>query len=130
MKHQAIVKNHKLIFGDNDRFKLDVAKNEGDFVTITVDKPKKRRSNDLNAYYWGAVIKILSDFTGFEKEEMHEVLKLKFLLNKKQMPDGKWIEYTKSTKGLNSEDMIEYVEQIKRWATSELDVYIPDPNEL
>ena len=60
---------------------------------------------------------------------MHEVLKRKFLFAKKKIND-EWVEYTLSTTKLSNTDMVEFIENVKRWAAEHLDVYIPDPNEI
>ena len=39
----------------------------------------KQRSNQQSRYYWGIVVQILSEHTGFTKDEVHELLKRKFL---------------------------------------------------
>lgn len=50
-----------------------------------ITKPKRTRSLAENKYYWGIVIKILSDYTGFDPDEMHEVIKYKFLAEKQRI---------------------------------------------
>jgi hypothetical protein len=101
---------------------------EGDRIWISVGRlsDKKIRSVEANNYYWGVVVHMLSLETGYEKDEMHEALKLKFL----QWEPLEGIPTTVSTSKLSSDQFAEYVERIKRWAAIDLGVYIPSPNDL
>lgn len=88
------------------------------------------RSLRQNSYYWGVVIKILSDYTGFEPDEMHEDLKNRFLKYYKVIKaTGEERELAKSTSNLSTEEFEAYLDMIRRWAMIEHDVYIPLPNE-
>ena len=41
-------------------------------LTVTVQKYRKKRSKDANRYYFGCVVKGLSDYTGYTEAEMHD----------------------------------------------------------
>jgi hypothetical protein len=97
-------------------------------VELKIDRDK--RSGQQNKYYHGIVVKILSDETGFTPDEMHETLKYKFLRYSKALPNGEEVQIIMSTTDLDTKEFEEYLEQIKRFAIQELDVYIPDPNEI
>jgi hypothetical protein len=60
---------------------------------------------------------------------MHEILKYKFLKTIKVIPDKEGMPYIKSTTKLNTGEFEEYLAKIKQWAASELDCFIPDPND-
>ena len=96
---------------------------------IEIREDRDQRSGNQNRYYFGCVIKILSDETGFERNEMHEHLKLRFLKYYKPLPNGEFIELVKSTKDLDTKEMEDYLEKIRMFAAQELDVQIPLPNE-
>lgn len=73
---------------------------------------------------------MLSDHTGFTPEDMHEILKHKFLerhvvVQEKSRDDI--IRIPKSTKILTTEEFKVYLEQIKEWASIDLGVVLPDP---
>ena len=114
---------------DRAKFDSDILRYEEKTVVITVREQKKRRSLNLNAYYWSVVVKLLSDNTGYDKDEMHEVLKSMFLRTKYQIK-GIWIHGTKSTTKLNNQEMQTYIEECKTFASTTLSLYIPDPNEV
>ena len=82
------------------------------------------RSLNENSYYWKIVVRTLSDHTGFEPEEMHELLKWKFL----RVVRGK-LEACRSTTSLSTVDFEDYLSKIRMWASQELNCWIPEPNE-
>jgi hypothetical protein len=128
-KHLAFIKNGNVTYQNKDKFDDHVLSYEGKTVVITVGEQKKRRSLNLNSYYWAVVVKLLSEETGYDKDEMHEVLKSMFLRTRYQIK-GIWIDGTKSTTKLSNKEMNDYLEEVKRFATTTLGVYIPDPNEV
>lgn len=128
-KHLAFIKNGNVTYQNRELFDDHMFSYEGKTVVITVREQKKRRSLNLNSYYWAVVVKLLSEETGYDKEEMHEVLKSMFLRTRYQIK-GIWIDGTKSTTKLSNKEMNDYLEEVKRFATTTLSVYIPDPNEV
>jgi hypothetical protein len=95
---------------------------------IEIKQYREGRSNPQNRYYWGVVLSLLSNHTGFTPEEMHETLKQKFLFTFKPLPTGEEIKIPGSTADLDTAQFEEYLEHVKRFAIQELDVLIPDPN--
>jgi|TARA_R100000084_G_scaffold55942_1_gene23571 hypothetical protein len=128
-KHKAFVKNGKVTFQNREQFDNDVSGNEGKNVYITIREQKNRRSLNLNSYYWAVVVKLVSVETGYDKEEAHEILKSMFLRTKYQIK-GIWVDGMKSTTKLSNQEMIDYIDEVKRFASSSLGLYIPDPNEV
>jgi hypothetical protein len=88
------------------------------------------RSKKQNAYYWGVLIKTIIEYTGHDKEEMHEILKVAHNLKTFHKPGGGVIEYGGSTKLLNTKEFTVYIDKCRQWALNELAVYIPSPNEI
>ena len=128
-KHKAFVKNGKVTFQNREQFDNDVSGNEGKNVYITIREQKNRRSLNLNSYYWAVVVRLVSVETGYDKEEAHEILKSMFLRTKYQIK-GIWVDGMKSTTKLSNQEMIDYIDEVKRFASSSLGLYIPDPNEV
>jgi hypothetical protein len=106
-------------------FRLAFAKyKQGTEIEVLVRKPKRTRSGEQNAYYWGVVIDLISADTGFSPDEAHDSLRVKFLTDMTgDMPK------VKSTTELSTSEFMDYVAQIQRFAAEFLDLYIPDPNE-
>jgi len=91
---------------------------------MIVRKKKKKRSNKENRYYWGIVIKMISDYTGFSEDEAHDSMRMLFLKDR----SGK-VETIKSSKDLSTVEFEEYLSKIRMFASKELSLYIPDPNQ-
>ena len=70
--HRATIKGGKIKFVDKDRFQEEVYKHEGQEIHITIGKLEKKRSIYENNYYWGVVIKMFSEETGIDQNDMHE----------------------------------------------------------
>ena len=119
------VEKGKLVLKLQDRFNDYLRSLEGQEVQVVVGKPRKPRSNQENRYYWGVVIKLLSEHTGYSEDEMHDALRMLFLTDKtSKMPT------LKSTALLSTVEFEEYMSQIRMWASTELQVYVPEPNEV
>jgi len=128
LKHIAKVAKGKLHFADKERLNQDVKRYEERTVEVTISEYRPKRSNQLNQYYWGVVVKIISDYTGYTKEETHELLKQTFL-KKKVLINDEWYDTTESTTKLDNKQMLEFIEQVKQWAAETFYLYIPDPHE-
>lgn len=104
----------------------------GSHVEIVIRKHRDKRTDLQNQYYWGVVIKILSNHFGYEPEEMHEELKLMFNPIQSKIDPNRKIGG--STTKMNTVefyvDQDSYVERIARWAASEYGVYIPPPKKM
>lgn len=73
---------------------------------------------------------LASEF-GYYKDEMHDLLRRKFLSYTKENPyTGETEMFARSTTKLNTADMEIYLEAIRSWALSEFAVYLPLPNEF
>ena len=87
--------------------------------------PKKQtRSQAQNSYMWGVVYKIISDETGYTPDECHQLMAKQFLAYESQ---GEM--FVKSTTRLNTKEMEDYLENVRRFATTELHCFIPLPRE-
>ena len=93
--------------------------------TNTPDK----RSIQQNKYIWGVIYKIVSEESGYTDEEVHEIFKTLFL--KRYVSIGKKeIRITKSTTELDTNEFNEYCESIRVWCSFNLNLNIPEPNEV
>ena len=111
---------------------INYLKELGNDYIVDVKKKRNTRSNMQNNYYWKCIVQELADFTRFFPDEMHDILRAKFL-NEWQMIDvnDKKIGVNKigSTTALNTKDFEVYTEQIRIWALSDLGIRLMLPNE-
>lgn len=115
----------KLKLDDQYYFNQHIKLLDGKRVILTLDKYVKPRSDNQNRYLWGVVYKILGEELGYLPEEIHDAMKLKFLI-----VHGNKIATLKSTTELSTKEFEEYVFNIRQWASMELQINIPEPNEI
>ena len=97
---------------------------EGTEIKYTLGIYRNTRSNEQNRYMWGIVYMMISDRTGYFVEEVHDAMKIKFLTIE-ETP----LHRVRSTSTLDTLEMEEYLSNIRTWASLELEIYIPLPNE-
>ena len=91
---------------------------------LTLEKDHPRRTSSENRYYWGVVLKLISESTGYTPEECHAIFKDMFNSYEK---NGR--RFSKSTTKLKTVEFENYLEKIRRFAATDLLIYIPNPNE-
>jgi hypothetical protein len=94
-------------------------------VELRTARPK--RSNQANRYYHGVVVKAIADHCGYQPDEMHELLAMKFLRLDDDPVTG--APRRLRTPACNTAEFAAYIEQIRLWAASELDVHIPEASQ-
>jgi len=104
-------------------------------VLIRIERLRATRSQRQNAWYWGVIVQMLADHTGYTPDEMHEVLKAKFIPKRFAVADGNGeirdeLVIGGSTVVLNTVEFGEYCEAIRGWAAADLHVVIPDPIDV
>jgi len=108
---------------------------EGCDIDVTTEKHREKRSINQNKYYWGVVIELLchgedgKGGTGYSTDEMHELVRGKFLAEEKKV--GKdIIHYSRSTTSLKTNEFETLMTKIREWASAELEIFVPLPNEV
>lgn len=90
------------------------------------------RSEQANAYYWH-VLGLIAEHTGETEDDLHEFFKVKFISKRVALCDGNGevkddVVIGGSTSKLSRRDFFDYVENIRHFALTELDVTTPDPD--
>lgn len=131
----AQVKNGRLFFRNRKAFDANVAQlKEGWSMEVTVKRQRATRSQYQNRYYWGVVVELIAEHTGYTPDEIHDILKAKFIPKRLALCDGNGevkgeFVIGGSTRRMNTVEFGEFLTEIRQWAASELGVVIPDPNE-
>jgi hypothetical protein len=118
-------KDGKLVLEKPERYQTYIKSIGNRKVVMVLKTPKKPRSLNQNDYYWAVVVQMIADETGFTPDEAHEAIKWLFL--RKQLGN---IFTVRSTSILNTIEFENYVEQVRIWAQTELNIKIPLPNEI
>lgn len=99
----------------------------GKHVEGIIRKRKTKRSSKANRYYFGVVVKLFAEHCGYEPDEMHETLAMRFLRIEDCPVTG--APRRKRTPETDSAEFAEYVDQCIRLA-AENGVVIPDPQKV
>lgn len=115
----------KIVFDDRAKFLNDVSKFDDDIkIVIEVREAKDIRTNAQNRLWW-KWIELIADETGNEKQEIHSILKYKFLL-KEEMIDGELHQGLKSTTTLTKEEFAKLTQEVFYWANDTLNINLPN----
>lgn len=98
---------------------------------MTVEPLVKKRTNSQLALLWvrhAEVSKAVADYTGYSAEDVHEILKQKFL-KPRIVELGDTIVERYSTKGLSVTEMAEFMTAIEAWAQNELGLILANPED-
>ena len=110
----------------NDIAHLDLT---GKQWEVTVKRHRKRRSPKQNRMYWNWCEEVaghVSEYTGYDKDEIHEFFKQNFLPGRRIEIEGMEAVRFTTTK-LNTKEMSEYCDRLYRWASEELGLALPLP---
>ncbi len=124
-KFHGVVEKGRIKHDYPEKFMVYLAGLEGKRVELTLQKERNNRSNQQNKFYWAVVVEILAEYFGYTPEELHEALKYKFLLQHEDT-----LATVRSTTSLSTVEFMDYVDRITRWAATDYQIYIPDPNEV
>lgn len=143
MNGQAFRLVNEMVRGNAIRALQSAAIGGDEIMVVRIEPEEKKRTQRQNKYLWGVVYKYLVDndpgyFVNEETERLlrgcgiavteivHEFCKAQFL-PPLELAIGGGMKITKSTAKLNRQEFNDYVENIRRWAANELQVFIPDP---
>ena len=109
---------------------------EGKEITITIERKRRKRSNEQNAYLLGCVYPLIKqgffETCGevFTIDEVHEIMKLKFnFIELTNESTGEVITAPKSTTKNTKFEQEQYHEQCRQFAIEWFNITIPLPNE-
>lgn len=100
---------------------------KGKPVDIVIRVHRKQRTDRQSRYYFGVVVPLLAEHCGYEKDEMHELLAMRFLRMADDPITGS--PRRKHTPQTDTKEFSEYVDACIRFA-AELGVYVPAPGEV
>ena len=98
-----------------------------EFGKFEVKIRKIDKSYKLHKYY-RAIIKDISDYTGYTTNEWHLYLKSMYLRETTPVM-GKQVETIKSTADLNIKEFLTYIEQVRHYVSLECGYYVLTPEE-
>jgi len=84
-------------------------------VRITIEPRPRQRSLDQNARYHAALVRAFSEWSGYERDEAHLLLRAMFLSVEESLPDGTVVSRARSTTELTVEEFTEFMDRIERF---------------
>ncbi len=99
----------------------------GKSVEVTVRVHRRQRSSRQNRYYFGVVVPFIAEHCGYEKDEMHELLAMRFLRVADDPITGS--PRRRHTPQTDTKEFSEYVDSCIRFG-AELGVFIPGPGDV
>lgn len=111
---------------------------ENKTVSITIQKFRKSRSNNQNAYFWGVVVPLvqqgLIDATAEvrDAQSIYQQILLPMFAPTRDITNrdtGEVISERMTSSELSTVEFMEFIQEIQKWAAEFLGITIPDPNE-
>ena len=124
MKAFGNILQGKLILKNQRSFKDGLVEFEGKEVEIRIKERSNKRSKEQNSLYW-QWINILRQETGFQKNEMHELIKYKFLQRNVVNDDGVEEVILKSTTTLTVKEFNQLMNEVLFWSNDTLGIKLP-----
>ena len=106
--------------------KLDVSQRQ---YKVVISRKEERRTIPQNRLYrlW---LNCISSESGNDVEDLHEYFKMQFLGVHSRIIYGEEVIRTVSTTDLNIDQFTAYLDKVQRWASIELGVVLPNPEDL
>lgn len=97
---------------------------------VTIEPYRKRRSLEQNSYLHAVPLKMISDATGYEVDDLKMYFMGKaFGFEEYEIMGEKRKRPVMGTSDLNTEQFSFFMEWLQQWAAQELDLVIPSPRE-
>lgn len=97
---------------------------------VTIEEYHPQRSLDQNAFLHAVPLRLLSDATGFETEEMKDyLLGEAFGWDESEVFGRKVTRPLRRSSSLSTKEFTWFLEWIEQWAMNRLGILIPRPNE-
>lgn len=123
--------NFKILnLSDKDKVKSYIDKlPEGKKYDVSIKLKRVTRTFSQNRLHWLWLACIMAE-TGNDKDSLHEYFKDTYLPKESKPIFGKIIEVAVSTTSLNTAQFTHYLNRIQQFASSELGIILPDPEDL
>lgn len=123
----ARIDDGKLVFEQAARVRQHVRRLEGKLVQVVIKRLRHQRTLRANRYYWGVVVKLMADEFGYDAQELHEALAMKFLRIDDCPITGS--PRRKPTPECETKEFAEYTDACIRLA-AEHGIVVPSPDEV
>lgn len=122
----CVTDDGRLELDDRESFSRAMRSFKRGRVTVRIEVDRGKRTARQNRYY-RLVLGLISDHTGHDPDELHELFKHRFLQPEAHTVLGEEIEIWTTTSE-DRDSFWEYVDRIRRFALIDLSVETPDPD--
>tara|TARA_R100001509_G_C4857401_1_gene212198 strand:- start:94 stop:474 length:381 start_codon:yes stop_codon:yes gene_type:complete len=124
LKYSVKISKGKIIYQTNTKLLEYIQTISDDTIAeIEITLLEDSRSNKQNKLWW-TWAKIIGDTLGYSKNEIHDILKAKFL-TREYIQDGKTKKYIKSTATLSKSEFNKLTNDVFFWANDTLNINLP-----
>lgn len=92
-------------------------------LQVTVEEYHPKRSSQANRRYW-KILELFAKETGHDADELHDILKEKFLGTREVVIAGERYVARPSTKKLSTENFRKYADQVENWGIEVLGIWL------
>ena len=124
MKQFGIIKKGNLKLNNKEQFQEQLLQFEGKEVVIKITERNNNRTKDQNSLFWKWV-EIISNETGYTKEETKELISYKFLQRERVDAEGYTETYLRGTSTLSKKEFNEFMNEVSFWSNSTLNITLP-----
>lgn len=128
-KFKGTVQNGRFFPYEGDMYEIYLQSLEGKECALVINEWKEKHSDNQRRYYFGVVVKLISEECGWSKDYTHSFLATMFLKEYAQLK-GKDYVVVLSFTSLKTDTCSHYIEECKQWASIELGLFIPDAEKL
>jgi hypothetical protein len=136
IEFSGLVKDGRLPATVAEKFNDVLRRLDGKRFILTIREQKRRRSLNQNNYYFGVLVKRITEVfrdvgNDMDEVEVHEYLKDEVgkLTRIAVLPDGEVVKIRGSTKRLTTAEFENYLEKVRAWAAT-MGIALPLPNEI
>lgn len=128
MNFTGKIKNKQIVWNDKPKLVDYISTiTENTYVNVEITIKENKRTNKQNKLWW-SWMKIISNELGYTKDEIHDILKYKFLL-REEIIDGETKQYVKSTSTLTKKEFNELTTKVFYWSNETLGINLPTDDE-
>lgn len=124
MKNYGKIENGKLILENEEKFNKSLQYFEGKNIVLKIREVEIQRTIEQNSLYW-VWIDILASELGYQKNEMNQLIKYKFLKKDVVNEKGQKEVRLMSTTTLSKKEFSQLMENIYFWANDTFNIVLP-----
>ena len=124
MKNYGKIENGKLILENEEKFNKSLQYFEGKIIVLKIREVEIQRTIEQNSLYW-VWIDILASELGYQKNEMNQLIKYKFLKKDVVNEKGQKAVRLMSTTTLSKKEFSQLMENIYFWSNDTFNIVLP-----